>query len=76
MIGPSLDSDLWVRRFHPGPPDATRLVCFPTAIEDTESRRKRLIRNLELVETPDREFLRDVNERRAELLTQKESLQQ
>jgi len=27
----ALGSDLWVRRFTPGPPDAARLVCFPHA---------------------------------------------
>jgi site-specific DNA recombinase len=53
-----------------------RLGSLRTAIKDTETKKKRLIRNLELVETPDQEFLRDVNERRTELLAQKESLQQ
>ena len=28
---PGTDSDLWVRRFHPGSPGAPRLVCFPHA---------------------------------------------
>lgn len=25
------NADLWLRRFHPGPPDGPRLVCFPHA---------------------------------------------
>jgi pyochelin biosynthetic protein PchC len=28
---PELDTDLWVRRFHRGPADVPRLVCFPYA---------------------------------------------
>ena len=31
MNNSALDSDLWVRRFTPGPPGAARLVCFPHA---------------------------------------------
>ncbi|THJ25625.1 thioesterase, partial [Candidatus Frankia alpina] len=27
----SADVDRWLRRFHPGPRDAPRLVCFPHA---------------------------------------------
>ncbi|MCM3922854.1 alpha/beta fold hydrolase [Frankia sp. AiPs1] len=27
----SAETDRWLRRFHPGPPDAPRLVCFPHA---------------------------------------------
>src|SRR5882757_1800786 len=53
-----------------------RLSSLRTAINETETKRKRLIRNLELVEKPDRDFIRDVNERRAELLVQKEGLDQ
>lgn len=52
------------------------LRSLRTAISETESKSKRLIRNLELVEDPDQDFIRDLNERRAELRVQKESLVQ
>lgn len=53
-----------------------RLGSLRTAIKDAESKRKRLVRNLELIEKPDKEFIRDINERRAELQAQKENLEQ
>ncbi|MEV0393631.1 thioesterase II family protein [Polymorphospora rubra] len=31
MTAPSMDVELWVRRFHPGPAWGPRLVCFPHA---------------------------------------------
>jgi pyochelin biosynthesis protein PchC len=30
-VGTTVDSDAWIRRFHPGPAGAPRLVCFPHA---------------------------------------------
>ncbi|MEV7225636.1 MULTISPECIES: alpha/beta fold hydrolase [Polymorphospora] len=31
MTAPSMDTKLWIRRFHPGPAWGPRLVCFPHA---------------------------------------------
>jgi surfactin synthase thioesterase subunit len=31
VTGPAIDNNLWIRRYHPGPPGAARLVCFPHA---------------------------------------------
>lgn len=45
-----------------------------TAITETESKSKRLLRNLELVDAPDPDFVRDINERRAESRVHKQSL--
>ena len=44
-------------------------------IADAESRIKRTVRNLEVVDKPDQDLIRDINERRAELRVQRDSLQ-
>jgi pyochelin biosynthesis protein PchC len=31
LVGTTVDSDAWIRRFHPGPDGVPRLVCFPHA---------------------------------------------
>src|SRR5262249_26049378 len=41
-------------------------------ITDTEAKIKRTVRNLELVEDPDQDLIRDINERRAELRAHKQ----
>jgi hypothetical protein len=42
------------------------------SITDTETKIKRTVRNLELIADPDPDLIRDINERRAELRTQKQ----
>lgn len=44
-----------------------RAVSLRRAIAEAEAKSKRLLRGLELVDNPDRNFIRDLNERRAEL---------
>jgi site-specific DNA recombinase len=44
---------------------AERISALRRAITDTEARR--LVRNLELIDDPDQDFIRDINTRRAEL---------
>lgn len=44
-----------------------RIRMLRQAVSDTETKRKRLVRNLEQVDEPDEDLIRDVNERRAEL---------
>jgi hypothetical protein len=53
---------------------ADALRSLRTAITETESKSKRLLRNLELVDAPDPDFVRDINERRAQLRVHKQSL--
>ena len=45
------------------------------AITDIDVRIKRTIRNFELVDDPDEDFVRDINERRGELRAQREQLE-
>lgn len=45
------------------------------AIADIDVKIKRTIRNFELVDDPDEDFVRDINERRAELRAQREQLE-
>ncbi len=51
------------------------MVALRTALTETEHRRKRLLRSLELAEQPDPGLIRDINERRAELLAERGQLQ-
>ncbi|MDT0307207.1 recombinase family protein [Streptomyces sp. DSM 44917] len=53
-----------------------RLTSLRRAIRETETKSKRLLRNMELVDEPDQEFIRDINERRAELRAQREALRE
>ncbi len=46
---------------------AQRIAALHRAITDADNRGRRLARNLELVEDPDQDFIRDLNQRRAEL---------
>ncbi|WP_309115252.1 hypothetical protein [Saccharothrix sp.] len=57
-----------------GRPTGTRTAAtaLRRAIAHTDTEIKRTIRNLELVDNPDRDLIRDVNQRRAELHTEKE----
>ena len=50
---------------------AQRIAALRRAIADADARGKRLARNLELVDDPDPDFIRDLNERRAELRHEK-----
>lgn len=52
-----------------------RGTALRAAIAEAETRGKRLIRNLELVDNPDRDFIRDLNERRVELQEQQIDLE-
>ncbi|WP_189052880.1 hypothetical protein [Longimycelium tulufanense] len=51
------------------------LTALRRSIADTEAKIKRTVRNLELVDDPDRDLIRDINERRAELRAQKEQFE-
>lgn len=44
-----------------------RLAALRRALTDLDSRGRRLARSLELIDDPDPDFIRDINERRAEL---------
>ncbi|HWR47321.1 MAG TPA: hypothetical protein VN327_06870 [Pseudonocardiaceae bacterium] len=49
-----------------------RIAALCRGIADTEAKIKRTVRNLELVDDPDQDFIRDITERRAELRAQKQ----
>ncbi|WP_460696639.1 recombinase family protein [Nocardia thraciensis] len=51
-----------------------QLAALHRDIADIETKGKRLIRSLELVDEPDQELIRDINERRAELRDQQAQL--
>jgi hypothetical protein len=51
-----------------------QLTALRRDIADTETKSKRLIRSLELVDEPDQELIRDINECRAELREQQAQL--
>ncbi|GAA1895384.1 recombinase family protein [Streptantibioticus ferralitis] len=55
---------------------AERIASLHRAIAEDNTKSKRLVRNLELVEQPDQEFIRDINERRAELRKHRIGLEQ
>jgi site-specific DNA recombinase len=44
-----------------------QITAARRAISENEARSRRLLRNFELVEEPDQDLIRDINERRAEL---------
>src|SRR6266542_805410 len=46
---------------------AQRVAALRRAITDTDTRAKRLVRNLEIADNPDQDLIRDINQRRAEL---------
>ncbi|WP_084525876.1 recombinase family protein [Nocardia vaccinii] len=50
------------------------LAALRRDITETETKSKRLIRTLELVDEPDQELIRDINERRSELRTHQAQL--
>ena len=52
------------------------LAALRRAITDNERRSKRLVRNLELVDEVDQNLIRDINERRAELRSERDQLAQ
>jgi site-specific DNA recombinase len=52
-----------------------QLAGLRRAIADIEAKIKRAIRNFELVDDPDEDYVRDINERRAELRTHKQHLE-
>ncbi|WP_189060254.1 recombinase family protein [Longimycelium tulufanense] len=52
-----------------------RVAALRRSIADTEAKIKRTVRNLELVDDPDRDLIRDINERRAELRAQKQQFE-
>jgi site-specific DNA recombinase len=54
---------------------AQRITATRKAITETEARSKRLLRNFELIDDPDQEFIRDLNSRRAELHAERARLQ-
>jgi len=54
---------------------AQRIAALRRAITDADNRSRRLARNLELVEDPDQDFIRDLNQRRAELRQQRAGLE-
>jgi site-specific DNA recombinase len=54
---------------------ADRVAALRRAITDADTRGKRLARNLELIDDPDEDFIRDIKERRAELRQQKAQLE-
>ena len=53
-----------------------RIASLRQAISDSETKSKRLLRNMELVDEPDQDFIRDLNERRAELRAERENLKE
>lgn len=50
---------------------ANRIAALKRAIVDNQTKSKRLVHSLELTDTVDNEFIRDLNERRAELRAQR-----
>ena len=54
---------------------ASRISALRRSITETETKSKRLIRNLELADGIDQDFIRDINERRAELRARRDELQ-
>lgn len=64
----TLDAD--ARRDH-----ADHVAALRRAIADTDQRIKRTIRSLELVDDPDPDLLRDINERRAELRAHRQDVE-
>ena len=52
-----------------------QVAALRRAIAETDTRIKRTVRNLKLVDNPDHEFIRDINERRAELRSHREQLE-
>ena len=54
---------------------ASKVEALRRAIADTDTKSKRLIRNLELADDLDQEFLRDIKERRAELRAHRADLE-
>jgi len=55
---------------------AQRITAARKAIAEAEARSKRLLRNFELIDNPDQEFIRDLNTRRAELHAERAQLQE
>lgn len=51
-----------------------KLSVLRTQIADVETRMKRLVRNLEVLDGTDREFITEINERRAELKNERSQL--
>jgi site-specific DNA recombinase len=54
---------------------ASRISALRRSIAETETKSKRLIRHLELADGIDQDFIRDINERRAELRARRDELQ-
>jgi site-specific DNA recombinase len=54
---------------------AQRVTALRRAITDTDNRGKRLARNLELLDNPDPDLIRDINQRRTELRHHKAQLE-
>ncbi len=54
----------------------TRIAALQHAINDKEKQSKRLVRNLALVDEPDQEFIRDINEQRSQLRAEREDAEQ
>ena len=52
-----------------------RIAALRRSIADADTRGKRIARNLELIDDPDQDFIRDINERRAELRHHKTRLE-
>jgi len=52
-----------------------RMTALRRSIAETETKSKRLVRSLEVAEDVDQAFIRDINERRAELRSQKDDLE-
>ncbi|MBX6357114.1 MAG: hypothetical protein IRZ05_14835, partial [Micromonosporaceae bacterium] len=53
-----------------------QIAALRRAIADTENRSRRLLRNFELVDQPDQDMIRDVNERRIALRAERDELRQ
>ena len=52
-----------------------KITALRRSIADTEAKGRRLVRNLEIMDDVDQEFIREINERRAELRSQRETLE-
>ncbi|WP_435120022.1 recombinase family protein [Amycolatopsis thermoflava] len=52
-----------------------RIIALRRSITETETKSKRLVRSLEIADDVDQAFIRDINERRAELRSHKEDLE-
>lgn len=52
-----------------------QVTALRRAITDTDVKIKRTVRNLELVDDPDQDFIRDINDRRSELRAQRQQLE-